>query len=109
MAKAVTSPPEWRRRAALEVSAPIAQFPPSPSSDPDVGGGWVGPSGRVELGASALGGWAALEAGDDDVARRTAALCRRFAWEQPDDVPGVLVGWESARPAGPLARPLESH
>jgi len=109
MAKAVTSPPEWRRRAALEVSAPIAQCPPSPSSDPDVIGGWVGPSGRVELGASALGGWAALEAGDDDVARRTAALCRRFAWEQPDDVPGVLVGWESARPVEPLARAHESH
>jgi hypothetical protein len=56
------------------------------------------------LGASALGGWAALEAGDDAVAGRAAALCRRFAWEQPDDVAGVLLGWEDDRPAEPLAR-----
>jgi len=104
MTKAVTSPPEWRRRAGLVASAPSVQFPPPPSTDPDPSGGWTGPSGRVELGASALGGWAALEAGDDDVAGRTAALCRRFAWEQPDDTPGVLLGWEDDRPAEPLAR-----
>ena len=51
-----------------------------------------------------MGGWAALETGDDDVAGRAAALCRRFAWEQPDDAPGVLLGWEDDRPAEPLAR-----
>jgi hypothetical protein len=45
-----------------------------------------------------------LDAGDDVVARRAAALCRRSAWEQPDDAPGVLLGWEDDRPAEPLAR-----
>jgi len=45
-----------------------------------------------------------LEEGDDDVAGRAAALCRRFAWEQPDDVPGVLLGWEDDGLAEPLAR-----
>jgi hypothetical protein len=60
----------------------------------------------VELGASALGGWAALERGDDDVAGRAAAVCRRFAWEQPEDVPGVLLGWDDSddRPSEPVAR-----
>ncbi|TMK87415.1 MAG: hypothetical protein E6G57_10780 [Actinobacteria bacterium] len=86
------------------MSAPTVQFPPPPSGAQDASGGWIGPSGRVELGASALGGWAALETGDDDVAGRAAALCRRFAWEQPDDAPGVLLGWEDDRPAEPLAR-----
>ena len=104
MTKAVTSPPEWRRRAALVVSAPSGQFPPSPSTDQDASGGWIGPSGRVELGASALGGWSALEQGDDDSTARAAALCRRFAWEQPDDVPGLLLGWDDGQPSEPLAR-----
>ena len=104
MTKAVTSPPEWRRRAALVASGPKVQFPPSPSDGPDVSGGWRGPSGRVELGASALGGWAALERGDDDVAGPAAARCRAFAWEQPDDAAGVLLGWEDGRPVEPLAR-----
>lgn len=104
MTKAVTSPPEWRRRAALVVSIPIGQFPPPPVSGPDATGGWVGPSGRVELGASALGGWAALEADDDETARRAAALCRRFAWEQPDDVPGLLLGLDGGALSEPLAR-----
>ena len=103
MTKAVTSPPEWRRRAALAVSAPSAQFPAPLTREPDPSGGWIGPSGRVELGASALGGWAALETGDEPLAERAAALCRRFAWEQPDDVPGVLLGWDDG-PAEPLAR-----
>jgi hypothetical protein len=104
MTKAVTSPPEWRRRATLVVSAPSGQFPPTPATGPHPSGGWVGPSGRVELGASALGGWAALEAGEDEAAQRAAALCRRIAWEQPDDAAGVLVGWEDDRPTEPLAR-----
>jgi hypothetical protein len=90
MTKAVTSPSEWRRRAALVASAPSAQFPSAPTSS--------------ELGASALRGWAALEQGDDDTAAHAAALCRRFAWEQPDDVPGVLLGWDDDHPAEPLAR-----
>src|SRR5438309_4260618 len=106
MTKSVTSPEEWRRRAALVVSAPTVQFPPPPSGAQDASGGWIGPSGRVELGASALGGWAALERGDDDVAGRAAAVCRRFAWEQPEDVPGVLLGWDDNddRPSEPVAR-----
>jgi hypothetical protein len=90
MTKSVTSPPEWRRRAALVVSAPSGQFPPAVST--------------TELGATALEGWAALERGDDGVAARAAALCRRFVWEQPDDVPGVLLGWDNDHPAAPLAR-----
>src|SRR5438270_8156732 len=104
MTKAVTSPPEWRRRAALVESAPSAQFPPATLANQDVSGGFVGPSGIVELGASALGGWAALEQGDDDAAARAAALCRRFSWEQPDDAPGIMLGWEDDHAAEPLAR-----
>lgn len=104
MTKADTSPPEWRRRAALVVSASSVQFPPPQMTAQDISGGWVGPSGRVELGASALGGWRALEQGDDDNAGRAATLCRRFAWEQPDDAPGLMVGWENDGPAEPLAR-----
>jgi hypothetical protein len=73
-------------------------------SHQDTSGGWIGPSGRVELGASALGGWAALEQRDDDAAGRAATLCRRFAWEQPDDAPGLLVGWANDGVADPLAR-----
>ncbi|MCU1448780.1 MAG: hypothetical protein JWP02_950 [Acidimicrobiales bacterium] len=64
----------------------------------------MGPSGRPELGASALGGWAALEAGDDDAATRAVRFCEPFAWEQPDDTPGLLLGWEGDGPAEPLAR-----
>jgi len=104
MTKADTSPPEWRRRAAVVESAPSAQFPRPPIGTQDATGGWIGPSGRVELGASALGGWSALEQGDDAVATRAAALCRRFAWEQPEDAPGLLLGWEDDRPSEPLAR-----
>jgi len=80
------------------------QFPPAATTTPDATGGWIGPSGRPELGASALGGWAALRAGEDEVARRAAAFCRRFAWEQPDDAPGLLLGWEHDAPAEPVAR-----
>lgn len=104
MGKAVTSPPDWRRRAVAAVNDQSAPFPPSPAAAQDPSGGWPGPSGRVELGASALGGWAALEAGDDEAAGRAAAFCRRFAWEQPDDVPGVLVGWSGDGLAEPLVR-----
>jgi hypothetical protein len=104
MTKADTSPTEWRRRAGLVVSVQYGQFPRPPMTHQDPSGGWIGPSGRVELGASALGGWAALEHGDDDTAARAAALCRRVAWDQPDDAPGVLVGWEDDHPAEPLAR-----
>jgi hypothetical protein len=102
--KSVTSPPEWHRRAALAPDAAQGTFPQVPAAPQDAGGGWVGPSGRLELGASALGGWAALEAGDDDAAARAARFCEQFAWDQPDDTPGVLLGWESGGPVEPLAR-----
>jgi hypothetical protein len=102
--KSVTSPPEWRRRAALAPDAAQQTFPPASAAPQDAGGGWVGPTGRPELGASALGGWAALEAADDDAAARSARFCEQFAWKQPDDAPGVLLGWEGDQPAAPLAR-----
>lgn len=104
MTNALTSPPEWRRRAAAAGLARNAPFPPRPAGGADPNGGWPGPSGRVELGATALAGWAALEDGDDAVASAAAELCRRFAWEQPDDALGVLLGWEGDGPAEPLAR-----
>jgi hypothetical protein len=53
---------------------------------------------------TALEGWSALDRGDDGAAGRAAAQLRRFAWEQPDDVPGVLLGWDNDHPAEPLAR-----
>jgi len=90
MTKAVTSPPEWRRRAALVVSAPSAQFPVT--------------SGGSEMALIAQEGWAALDGDDDGGASHAAAQLRRFAWEQPDDVPGVLLGWDNDHPAEPLAR-----
>ena len=102
MGKAVTSPAEWRRRAAAAEFGESAQFPAPPPSSQGRSGGWPGQSGQPELGASALGGWAALEAGDDDAAHRAAVFCRRFAWEQPEDAPGVLIGWDDDRPAEPL-------
>jgi hypothetical protein len=104
MTKPVTSPPEWRRRAALAPDAAQGTFPPAPTGDQGPDGGWPGPSGRAELGASALGGWVALEAGDDEAAARAVRFCERFAWRQPDDLPGVLLGWEGDTPAEPLAR-----
>ena len=45
-----------------------------------------------------------MERGDDDVAGPAAALCRAFAWDQPDDAAGVLLGWEDGRLVEPLAR-----
>jgi hypothetical protein len=56
------------------------------------------------LGESAARGWAALDRDDDEAASREAVQCRRFAWEQPDDVPGVLLGWDDDHPAEPVAR-----
>src|SRR3954462_3883790 len=102
--KAVTSPPEWRRRAVVAGFDPSVPFPPPPGAPQHDSGGWPGPSGRPELGVSSIGGWAALEAGDDDAARRAARFCRRFAWEQPEDAPGVLIGWHDDGPAEPLLR-----
>ena len=89
MTKAVTSPPEWRRRAGLAVSVPSAQFPGGLTTD---------------LGRSAAEGWAALDREDADAAAAAAARCRRLAWEQPDNAAGVLLGWEGDHPAEPLAR-----
>ncbi len=104
MGKAVTSPPEWRRRAVVAAIDQSVPFPPPPAGAQEPSGGWPGPSGRTELGTSALGGWAALEEGDDEAAARAAALCRRFASEQPDDAPGILVGWSGDGPSEPLIR-----
>jgi len=56
------------------------------------------------LGESAARGWSALDRDDDDASMREAVQCRRFAWEQPDDVPGVLLGWDDDHPAEPVAR-----
>jgi hypothetical protein len=102
--KPVTSPPEWRRRAALAPDAAQRTFPPPPTAPQEADGARVGPSGRPELGASALGGWAELEAGDDEAAGLAARFCEQFAWKQPDDAPGVLLGWDGDGPAEPLAR-----
>jgi len=71
------------------VTAPCAQFP----------GGQT-----TALGTFAGDGWAALDREDADAAAAAAQRCRRLAWEQPDDAPGVLVGWQDDHPAEPLAR-----
>ena len=129
MGKAVTSPPEWRRRgaqaaqwllvlerskwpvqvvyalAANGVEVPDGAFPDASGLTEgawqvlglDRAGGDAGPIADMfamappgpELASAALTGWACLETGrDTDTA---AAFCRRFAWEQPEDVPGLLV------------------
>lgn len=68
MTRADTTPEEWRRRAD---AAPVA----------------VGVV-KGDL-RSACAGLAALDAGDVDVARAAASVCREVAWSQPDDVLGV--------------------
>lgn len=68
----------------------------------DPQGGWPGPSGLLELAATALTGLACLEGDRPDAAARAARFCRRVVWEQPDDVLGFLVGWEDGHPAEPL-------
>jgi hypothetical protein len=45
-----------------------------------------------------------LDRDDDGAVSLEAAQCRRFAWEQPDDVPGVLLGWDDDHLAEPVAR-----
>ncbi|MBV9411078.1 MAG: hypothetical protein JO148_05740 [Acidimicrobiia bacterium] len=56
------------------------------------------------LGQLTARGWAALDRDDEGAAVSVAEQCRRFAWEQPDDVPGVLLGWDDDHPAEPMAR-----
>jgi hypothetical protein len=73
-------------------------------ADQDEVGGWKGPSGRLELGISAVGGWSCLEHDQPEAAARAARFCRRFAWEQPYDVLGFLIGWEDDHPAEPLVQ-----
>ncbi|HKB27759.1 MAG TPA: hypothetical protein VKC59_01950, partial [Candidatus Limnocylindrales bacterium] len=75
MAKPITEPPEWRRRARR------AQATAGPS-------GW-GP-GRVADAVTA--GLAALDAGDDGAVRAAAEVCRSMAWDQPDDLAGLRIG-----------------
>src|SRR5204862_21442 len=79
LTKAITAPPEWRRRAGLVPSRPV---PPWLGAVRGVGqvahlvesqddeGGWPGPSGHAELAPSALNGWACL-AGDRPAAAGT--------------------------------------
>lgn len=75
MAKPITEPPEWRRRAQL---APASAAPL----------GWRG--GRMATAVEA--GLAALAAGDDDGVRAAAEVCRAMAWDQPDDLAGLRIG-----------------
>jgi predicted RNA-binding Zn ribbon-like protein len=75
MAKPITEPPEWRRRAQ---KAPAGATP----------SGWG--AGRVAGAVSA--GLAALDAGDDEAVRAAAEVCRAIAWDQPDDLPGLRIG-----------------
>jgi hypothetical protein len=66
--RAVTSPDEWRRRARLAAPTVV--------------------EGDLR---SASAGLAALEAGDEAVAREAAAVCRAVVASQPDDAPGVVA------------------
>lgn len=66
--RAVTTPDEWRRRAAL--------------ADPRVDEGDL---------RSATAGLAAWERGDEETARAAALVCREVVRSQPDDAAGVVV------------------
>jgi len=78
--QAVTTPSEWRRRAGLAAPGVV---------DGDL--------------RSAVAGLAALEAGDESLARSAAEVCRAVVLSQPDDVPGVVAapGLEVRAHAGP--------
>jgi len=129
MGKAVTTPPDWRRRAAegalWVLDLPTSEWPaqalyavfanrlkpPAGAYRPSEGlqeRAWLilgieqasGDAGPLpddvlepdsDLGSAALAGWASLETGASEAAERAAVFCRRFAWEQPDDVPGLLI------------------
>jgi hypothetical protein len=75
MAKPITEPPEWRRRAQL---APSGGSPPA----------WRGGPMADAVGA----GLAALAEGDDVAVACAAAVCRDITWEQPDDLAGLDIG-----------------
>jgi hypothetical protein len=112
MTKADTTPSEWRRRAELAGGRTAAAWPEGVlgrdvaqlEEEQEPSGGLIGPSGRVELGVTAIAGWSLLEQDRLDTAARAARFCRRFAWEQPPDVLGFLIGWEDDHPAEPLVR-----
>lgn len=74
MTRADTTPEEWRRRAD---AAPV--------------GVGVGVGAGVVEGdlRSAWAGVAALDAGDEEVARAASEVCRAVVWGQPADVLGV--------------------
>src|SRR6266496_4463394 len=78
MAKPITEPPEWRRRAQQARSTPDAR--------PD----W----GRGRMADAVATGLAALDAGEDDAAEAAAEVCRAMAWDQPDDLAGLRIGDE---------------
>jgi hypothetical protein len=84
--------------AAVRGAADLAHL----TQDQDPEGGWRGPSGRLELGPTALNGWACLEGDSADAAARAARFSRHLVFEQPDDVLGFLVGWDDGAPAEPL-------
>jgi hypothetical protein len=76
MAHPVTTPTEWRRRAAL-ADAAGAVDPPPPAGD---------------LGRVAAEGLSAWDGGDDAALAELARQCRAFVWDQDHDRPGVRIG-----------------
>jgi predicted RNA-binding Zn ribbon-like protein len=78
MAKPITEPPEWRRRAQqAPAAAGVA--------------GW----GRGGMAEAVEDGLAALDSGDDARVRAAADVCRAMAWDQPDDLAGIRIGDET--------------
>jgi hypothetical protein len=77
----LTTPPEWRRRAA-QAHEWLAAHPPPADIPP--------PEGM--LGALAVQGLAALEEGDAPRAADAARDVRTVVSDQPTDVPGVRIG-----------------
>jgi hypothetical protein len=76
MAQPVTTPADWRRRAALADAAGDVDPPPAAG----------------ELGRWAREGLAALKAGDDAGAAHAAERCRAIVWDQAHDRPGLRIG-----------------
>lgn len=77
MTQAVTSPPEWRRRAALAAA---------------LGGDHPAWEPGAPLRTHAIEGLRALDDGRD--ATPLSVLCREIVWSQPEDVPGIVIGFE---------------
>lgn len=76
--KGVTEPPEWRRRAALAAASAGTDDPAWDTGSP--------------LRTSAVEGLAALDAGE--AAQEQAIAIRQIVWSQPEDVPGIVIGFE---------------